>query len=91
MKRWMKWLLPVPVFLAVLILGFAWFLLRTETGAAWVIDLAKRQLPGTLVFGELEGDFTSGLYLSSWNSNGMVCRLNRSVWGFPSRRNGLPW
>lgn len=64
MKRWMKWLLLVPVLLALFVLGSAWFLLHTETGATWVVDLAKGRVPGILNVGELEGDFASGLVIS---------------------------
>lgn len=63
MKRWIKWLLVIPVLLAVFALGSAWFLLHTETAASWVFGLVKTRVPGTLNAGEPRGDFASGLII----------------------------
>ncbi|MEE4216959.1 MAG: translocation/assembly module TamB domain-containing protein [Xanthomonadales bacterium] len=87
MKRWIKWLLVLPILLAVFALGSVWFLLHTEAGAAWVIDLAKARVPGTLNAGEPRGNFASGLIIPGleFESDGLSVQADQVALSFTPR------
>lgn len=87
MKRWIRWLLVLPVLLAVFALGSVWFLLHTEAGAAWVIDLAKARVPGTLNAAEAKGNFASGLIIPGleFESDGLFVQADQVALSFTPR------
>lgn len=87
MKRLLKWMLLATALLAVLALGSAWFLMRTQAGASWAIDLAKARLPGTLIAGEPEGNFSSGLVISEldFEWDGLSVQSERVALSFTPR------
>ena len=68
-RRALKWMLLAPLMALLLVTGLlmaaAYSVLHTETGARWLFTQAAEAVPGTLLFGELEGNLGDGLVLKS--------------------------
>lgn len=80
MKRWWwKILLGTPLLLLLLVLGSGVFVLRTESGARWVLETAEGYLPGQLQYDRAEGNLASGLELQNpgFHAEGIMVQADR--------------
>lgn len=76
---WWKIVLGIPLLLLLLAVGSGVYVLRTESGAKWMIETAEGQLPGQLQYDGIEGTLASGLELQNpgFHAEGIMVQADR--------------
>ena len=87
LRRILFWVAAIPLFLLLLALSIAGFVISTETGLNSLLSLAQRVLPGQLSYNQASGRLIGPLHIEQFHYEDgplQVALANADLTGIPA-------